>query len=71
MDEESYIYIKFVSPGSTLMAEPPQFVGMTPLQMIATAEYMRITANVTILEQREMSKVQVPRGESVEKILKP
>ncbi|HKZ39345.1 MAG TPA: hypothetical protein VJ044_00195 [Candidatus Hodarchaeales archaeon] len=53
------------------MAEPPQFVGMTPLQMIATAEYMRITANATILEQREMSKVQVPRGESVEKILKP
>ena len=70
-DIESYLFIKFIAPGSTIMSEPPQIVNMSPLQVIAIAEYLRVTANATILEQRQMSQVQVPKPEAVEKILKP
>lgn len=70
MDNESYVYVKFSDVGSVMFAEPPQFVNMHPLQLLALAEYMRVTANAAILEMREASKIQIPT-KGVEGILKP
>ena len=71
MDNDSFVYAKFVEPGSVLFLEPPQFVGVHPLQMLALAEFMRVTANAAILEMREASKIQIPTAKGVEGILKP
>jgi len=70
MDNESYIQVKFSEYGSAIFAEPPQFVNVHPLQMLALAEFMRVTANAAILEMREASKIQIPT-KSAEGILKP
>lgn len=69
MDNESYVLVKFVEFGSVSFLEPPQFINVHPLQLLALAEFMRVTANASILEMREASKIQIPK--SPEGILKP
>lgn len=68
MENESYVLVKFVEPGSVLFMEQPQLLNVHPMQLLALAEFLRVTANATILEMREANKIQIPKAEG---ILKP
>jgi len=69
--QESYIAIRFVEPGSVIFIEQPQLVNVHPLQLLAVAEFLRVTANATLLEMREAGRVQVPRANVPDGVLKP
>lgn len=62
MDNESYVQIRFVEPGSVIFMEPPQIANVHPLQLLAAAEYLRVTANAAILEMREANKIAIPKA---------
>lgn len=69
MDNESYLKVKFVEPGSVIFMEAPEMVNVHPMQLLALAEFLRVTANATLLEIREANKVQIPRN--IPEVLRP